>query len=133
MTTAGRRHNSSGLSTRRNTTRAGGRNIISVPIPIASAYRNTLRGAGHLHRLLCTRACEDHWPWPVDYNGNPLPDAQVSIQFGNFFSEKIAAGMSSRPSYNVPSVPFSGTTINYCCKLHPKMLGQIRVTLIPSG
>jgi len=29
-------------------------------------------------------------------------------------------------------VPFSGTTINYCCKLHPKMLGQIRVTLIPS-
>ena len=76
---------------------------------------------------------EDHWPWPVDYNGNPLPDAQVSTQFGNFFSEKVAAGMSSRPSYNVPSVPFSGTTINYCCKLHPKMLGQIRVTLIPSG
>src|SRR5215469_16643195 len=68
---------------------------------------------------------EDHWPWPVDYNGNPLPDAQVSTQFGNFFSEKIAAGMSSRPSYNVPSVPFSGTTINYCCKLHPKVLGQI--------
>jgi hypothetical protein len=75
---------------------------------------------------------QDHWPWPVDYYGNPLPDDKVSTQFGNYLSDKIPAGMSSRPSYNVPIVPFSGTTINYCCKLQPKMLGQIKVTVIPS-
>jgi hypothetical protein len=74
---------------------------------------------------------EDHRPWPVDYNGNPLPDDQVSSVYGNYLSNIIHAGMSSRPSYNVPNVPFSGTTINYCCKLYPKMLGQIKVTTIP--
>jgi hypothetical protein len=64
-----------------------------------------------------------HWPWPVDYNGNPLPDNQVSIANGNYLSDKISAGMSWRPSYNVLNVPFSGMTINYRCKLHPKILG----------
>jgi hypothetical protein len=79
---------------------------------------------------------EDYWPWPVDYYGNPLPDNQVSNQFGNYLSDRIPAGgpagRPSRPNYNVPIVPFSGTTINYCCKLHPKVLGQIKVNRNPT-
>lgn len=73
---------------------------------------------------------EDHWPWPVDGSGNPLPDSQVSTANGNFLSNRIPAGMSSSPSYNV-TMPAAGNTINYCCKLHPQMLGQIVVTPIP--
>jgi hypothetical protein len=81
---------------------------------------------------------EDHWPWPVDDNGNPLPDDKVSIANWNYLSNRIPAGgpagRGSRPDYNVPPVPpyVPTITINYCCKLHPKMLGQIKVKAIPT-
>jgi hypothetical protein len=70
-----------------------------------------------------------HWPWPVDANGNPLPDNQVSPALGNYLSASIPANTSSN-SYDV-TMPAVGTTIDYCCKLHPKMRGQIIVTPIP--
>jgi hypothetical protein len=37
--------------------------------------------------------------------------------------------MSSTPYYD-GMMPASGSTINYCCKLHQKMRGQINVTPI---
>jgi hypothetical protein len=70
----------------------------------------------------------DHWPWPVDADGNPLPDNQVSTAKGNYLSDRIRAGMPSSPSFDVP---MQTAPINYCCKLHPKMLGQIIITQIP--
>jgi hypothetical protein len=73
---------------------------------------------------------EEHWPWPVDEKGDPLPPDQVSPQFGNYLSNKIPAHMSSRPGYNV-MMPASGDIIDYCCKLHPQMRGKIKVTAIP--
>jgi hypothetical protein len=72
---------------------------------------------------------QEHWLWPVDANGNPLPDNQISTQFGNYLSDKIP-GMSSTRYYD-GMMPASGSTINYCCKLHPKMRGQINVNPIP--
>ena len=27
---------------------------------------------------------QPHWPWPTDPSFNPLPDAQVSVQMGNY-------------------------------------------------
>ncbi len=77
-------------------------------------------------------AKEDHWPWPVDADGKELPVDQVKPEFGNFLSKEIPAdfpnGVPSTPEYNVPN---EDTTINYCCKLYPKMLGQIKVTKYP--
>jgi len=62
--------------------------------------------------------------------GDPLPPDQGSAPVGNYLSDKIPAHMSSRPSYNV-MMPASGDIIDYCCKLHPKMRGKIKVTAIP--
>jgi hypothetical protein len=73
---------------------------------------------------------DDHWPWPADSNGQPLPDSQVSIAKGNYFCDRIPAGSSSRPSYDV-QMPPSGTTITYCCKLHQNEIGLISVSKIP--
>jgi hypothetical protein len=73
---------------------------------------------------------EAHWPWPTDQNYAPLPDSQVSTKNGNYLSDRIPAGMSSRPSYDV-KMPTSGSTIYYCCKLHPQERGRITVTAIP--
>jgi hypothetical protein len=67
---------------------------------------------------------EAHWPWPTDSNYTPLPDNQVSGGAGNYLSNEIPAGKSSRPSYDVV-FPTSVTTIYYCCKLHPKERGTM--------
>jgi len=69
----------------------------------------------------------EHWPWPLDANGNPLPDNQVPP--GLKLSDPIPANTSSN-NYDV-TMPASGNTIDYCCKLHPQMRGQIIVTAIP--
>jgi hypothetical protein len=74
---------------------------------------------------------QSHWPWPTDSSFNPLPDAQVSVQLGNYLSDSIPPGRSSRPSYDV-NMPATGSTIYYCCKHHPQMHGTITVTPIPS-
>jgi hypothetical protein len=71
-----------------------------------------------------------HWPWPTDQNFTPLPDAQVSIANGNYLSNQIPAGGSSRPSYDAV-MPKTGSTIFYCCKLHPQERGTITVNPIP--
>jgi plastocyanin len=71
---------------------------------------------------------ETHWPWPVDANGNPLPDNQVPP--GLKLSDPIPANTPSN-NYDV-TMPPTGNTIDYCCKLHPKMRGKIIVTPIPA-
>jgi plastocyanin len=73
------------------------------------------------------RTNEAHWPWPVDADGNRLPDNQVPP--GLALSDAIPANTPSN-SYDV-TMPATGNTIDYCCKLHPKMRGQITVTAIP--
>ena len=73
---------------------------------------------------------QPHWPWPTDANFVPLPDAQVSVQAGNYLSDSIPPGMSSSPSYDV-NMPATGSTIYYCCKNNPQMRGTINVTPIP--
>ena len=72
-----------------------------------------------------------HWPWPADASYAKLPDDKVSQQAGNYLSNQIQPGLSSRPSYDVV-MPAAGTTIYYCCKLHPEEHGMITVTAIPS-
>lgn len=59
-------------------------------------------------------------PWPTDANYKPLPDDQVSEANGNYLSDPIPAGMSSRPRYNVAMpnwlTPSDGNVIYYCLK-----------------
>ena len=63
------------------------------------------------------RPCQ---PWPTDAEYNPLPDNQVSTTIGNYLSDSIPAGMSSRPLYDVvmPTwlTPSDGNVIYYCLK-----------------
>ena len=72
---------------------------------------------------------ETHWPWPVDANGNPLPDNQVPP--GLKLSDPIPANTPSN-SYDA-TMPPTGNTIDDRCELHPKMRGQIIVTAIPTA
>ena len=83
------------------------------------------------------------WPWPTDSSGNPLPDSNVSTEFGNYLSNKIAGGDPSTPYFNPvdPLVTDPTTTprktvaapytLTYCCKLHPTIKGAILVNPIP--
>jgi hypothetical protein len=75
---------------------------------------------------------EAHWPWLADADFRPLPDSQVLRPSLNYLSDEIPPGASSRPSYDVV-MPQSGTTIYYCCKLHPGEHGTITVTAIPAN
>ena len=70
---------------------------------------------------------ETHWPWPVDANGNPLPDNLVPP--GLMLSEPMPANTPSN-LYDV-TMPPTGNTIDYCCKLYPKMRGRIIITQVP--
>jgi plastocyanin len=72
-----------------------------------------------------------HHPWPTDSNYNPLPASQVSEALGNYLSDPIEGGESSRPSYDT-SQP---GTIYYCCIKHESVKSErsmIIVTAVPT-
>ena len=71
---------------------------------------------------------DEHQPWPADSSYTALPNDQVLPRGGpNYLSDIIAAGGSSRPSYDVAqpaAVPPATTpptqwTVYYVCALHP--------------
>jgi hypothetical protein len=71
------------------------------------------------------------WPWPTDSTGRPLSDDKVSTATGNYLSDQIPVGSSSTPYFN-PIQALAGTTLTYCCKLHPQVAGSIVITAIPT-
>lgn len=73
---------------------------------------------------------EAFWPWPTE-GGKPLSDDQVSTKFGNYLCDKIPAGASSTPYFNLIAIGTAAYTITYCCKLHPTITGAITVNPIP--
>ena len=86
------------------------------------------------------RTDDVHQPWPTDENFTPLPDALVLPRGSpNYLSDPIEPNHPSRPTWIVQKLAFppappppppvgDGTTIFYCCKLHPEMHGKIIIT-----
>jgi hypothetical protein len=76
---------------------------------------------------------QKHQPWPATSSWAPLPDDQVPRTSPLYLSDPIAAGGSSRPSYDVAqpaAVPPATTgpaqwTVYYICKNHPNERGTI--------
>lgn len=72
---------------------------------------------------------QTHQPWPATSSWAPLPDDQVPRTSPLYLSDPIAAGGSSRPSYDVAQPagppPPSQWTVYYVCKLHPDEHGEI--------
>lgn len=84
---------------------------------------------------------EEHQPWMLDANGNPVPDPRKGIDptkpisdtnpldpksrlVPTYMSDLILPGASSRPSFNVykPATETGNTwTISYYCKVHPNV------------
>ena len=64
---------------------------------------------------------ERHHPWPADNNYRPLSEEAAKA---NFLSDVILPHRSSAAWVAAPSSA-TGTTIFYCCKLHPQEWGQI--------
>ena len=65
---------------------------------------------------------DEHQPWPADNTYTALPNDQVLPRGGpNYLSDIIAAGGSSRPSYDVaqPKSAPAQWTVYYICALHP--------------
>ena len=65
---------------------------------------------------------DEHQPWPADNTYTALPNDQVLPRGGpNYLSDIIAAGGSSRPSYDVaqPTSAPAQWTVYYICALHP--------------
>jgi hypothetical protein len=65
---------------------------------------------------------QDHWPWPVVSQDapptNPPPNGKYLVMVA------VKPGSPS-PAYNVGAT--QGTTLFYCCKLHPAERGQMVV------
>jgi hypothetical protein len=70
---------------------------------------------------------EEHWPWPVASQSAapaiPLPPGSPVLTSGS-----VRAATSS-DAYNVAAA--TGTTIFYCCRLHPAERG--RLVVVPFG
>jgi hypothetical protein len=74
---------------------------------------------------------ETHQPWPLDGNGNPIKSPSP----GEYLSDPIPPGRSSRPAYNVAqpatSPPPDSWTVSYYCKNHPNRPSE-RGTIVAS-
>ncbi len=78
---------------------------------------------------------DSHQPWPTNSSYQPL---QVQRTSAEYLSDVVAAGGSSRPSYDVaqPSPTSQTWTIYYYCKLHPNVAterGTIIGTAVPTS
>jgi hypothetical protein len=72
---------------------------------------------------------DDHRPWPLDAQGNPMPVSAVPRGSKYYLSDTIPRDSSSRPTWLVPSKAQDGsTTVQYCCLLHPQERGQIIIS-----
>lgn len=65
---------------------------------------------------------QEHWPWPVASQDGPVVDPPPG---DNYLTTASVKPNSSSPAYNIGAA--SGTTIFYCCKLHPAERGQMVV------
>ena len=76
------------------------------------------------------RTDDVHEPWPTDSNYVPYTEAQVGPPGSpNYLSDEINPNRSSRPSWVVTQKAIDGgTTVYYCCKLHPEMRGKVIIT-----
>ena len=61
----------------------------------------------------------------ISWNNTTSQTHQIEIPSDNFITERILAGMSSRPDYAVAAA--DGTTIAYRCTLHDGESGTIEV------
>jgi hypothetical protein len=69
---------------------------------------------------------DTHRPWPLDAQGQPLPESQVPRDSTYYMSDLIPPDSSSRPSWLVPSKAQDGSsTVQYCCLLHQQERGQV--------
>src|SRR5262245_19446334 len=73
---------------------------------------------------------DTHEPWPANPDGSPiLPETAVPRGSTYYMSDPIPPRSSSRPSWLVPqNSPTGGTTMLYCCLLHPKEQGKIIIS-----
>ena len=76
-----------------------------------------------------------HQPWPVDNEGNPLPEDKIQPPRGQansiYLSDEIPPHHASRPTY-LCVAPAVGNQIFYCCRLHPHERGVITLTNVAS-
>lgn len=70
---------------------------------------------------------DTHQPWPLDAYGVPVQPATPPSATPGYMSDPIPPNSSSTPQYVLAADLPSGTTINYCCKLHPGERGSIKV------
>jgi hypothetical protein len=63
----------------------------------------------------------EHEPWPLD------PDGVTPAATG-WGINAVLKDQSTIP-YSVPDAP--GTTIKYCCKIHPQEIGEIEILTAP--
>jgi plastocyanin len=76
------------------------------------------------------RTTQSHHPWPTREDGTLLTQQEVEgTNLRNYLSDEIPAMGSSTPTWvAATSTIITGTTIFYCCKLHPNERGTIIVT-----
>ena len=86
--------------------------------------------AGPTDLVSCNNTTDDtHQPWPTNPDGTPLPPDKVPRGSTYYLSDQVPPRSSSRPSWLVPQkAPDGGTTIFYCCLLHPKEQGQVIIS-----